>query len=264
MVVNTFSVWIGLGATVGLWRVAQSVPPKQVNAWLNAGLLVLALALVGARLSYAWTNWSYFAAHPVEIPQFWLGGLTWPGAVAGLIPALAALAIQYRGLRSRPGGDERLPLGWLGDRLYPLLPPLAITAWIGSWQAGSAYGSPLPPGTPFGMPSLDESGATSLRFPLQPLAALTLVAFFWLLETRVKPLRPAGKLSGLALGGFLLHLLIFTLLRADPSPTWRGLRVDAWFAILYLAVFLTLVAIDGLLARASRKQTLSHSERTSS
>jgi prolipoprotein diacylglyceryltransferase len=244
--------------------VAQTVPPKQVNAWLNAGLLVLALALVGARLSYVWTNWSYFAAHPIEIPQFWLGGLTWPGAVAGLIPALVTLLVQYRALRSRPGGDEHLPSGWLGDRLYPLLPPLAITAWIGSWQVGSAYGSQLPPGTWWGVPSLDESGAASLRFPLQPLAALTLLAFFWLLETRVKPLHPAGKLSGLALGGFLLHLLIFSLLRADPSPTWCGLRVDAWFAILYLAIFVTLLAVNGLLARAGRKQTLSHPERSSS
>ncbi len=185
-----FSLWLGIGASLGLWRIARSVPKRQSSVWVNAGLFVLFAALLGARTSYALVNWTYFSTHLIEIPMLWIGGLTWPGAVLGMLLALAYLSTQNRTTRSRSGS-----FGWLGDRLYPLLPPIAITAWLGCWQSGVAYGASLPLNTWWGVPAIDESGLYSPRWPVQLLAALSLLIFFWLLERRIKPLRPAGRLS---------------------------------------------------------------------
>jgi prolipoprotein diacylglyceryltransferase len=251
--VNGFTLWVGIGAALGLWRVARSAPQRQADVWVNAGLLILFASLIGARLFYTWVNRAYFANHLAEIPQIWLGGLAWPGAVGAVWLALLYLAVTYRTPR---GG--RVPLGWLGDRLYPLLPPLCITIWLGCWLIGSGYGPALPAGAWWGAPSLDESGAYALHWPLQPLAALSLVIFFWLLEKKVKPLHPPGRLSGLATLGLLLHLLATSLLRADPTPTWDGLRVDTWMALAYLACFVTLVLMNSLVPHICHRHSYSN------
>ncbi len=256
---NGFTVWVGLGAALGLWRVARSSPQRQAGFWVNAGLWVLLASLAGARLFYAWVNRAYFANHLLEIPQAWLGGLSWPGAVGAAWLALAYLAVTYR-----PPRGGRVSIGWLSDRLYPLLPPLSITAWMGSWMAGIAYGPPVPAGAWWGVPGPAESGANGLYWPLQPLAALSLVAFFWLLETRARLLRLPGQLSSLAACGLLLNLLAASLLRGDPVPVWGGgLHMDTWMALFFLACLLALAIFGGLLSRYFRTsseatQTIRH------
>lgn len=249
---------------VGLWRIARSAPERQAEVWVNTGLFVLGFTLAGARLAYVWMNRDYFAAHLIEAPQIWLGGLAWEGAVGAAGFALVYLGFRFRASRSRATGVIPIPLGWLGDRLYPLLPPLAITTWLGCWQIGVAYGVSLPAGAFGGVPSLDEYGLYSLRFPLQPLAALTLLVFFVTLEMRLKPLRPAGRLSGLAISGLLLHLLVTSLLRADPAPYRHGLRVDTWMAIIYLALFLMLAILNILVLYIGRKSPFPKPEQISS
>lgn len=227
---NGFALCVGLGAAIGLWRVAHSSPKRQAAMLVNMGLLILFASLVGARLFYAWINRGYFSSHLLEIPQVWLGGLYWPGAVGGAWIAFLCLSLIMRGQRFSPGR--------LGDSLYPILPPLAISIWLGSWITGLAYGPTLPAGTWWAVPSLDESGAYSPRWPLQLLAALSLLAFFWLLEALVKKPEPAGRLSGLASVGLASHLLVASLLRADPLPTWVGMRMDTCMAIFFLILFM--------------------------
>jgi prolipoprotein diacylglyceryltransferase len=235
--VISFSLLVGIGAGIGLWRVVRGVPvvrntpERQAAFLLNTGLIVLFSGLAGARLAYVGINWGYFATHLLEAPQFWLGGLSWPGAFAGAALALLAITITAR----TPRGDA-IPTGWFGDRLYPMLPPLAIAIWLGCWQTGHGYGSLLPEGAWWGIPSLDETGNVALRWPLQPLAAFTLLAFFGLLETLLPARRPVGQLSGLAVTGLLLHLLVFSFLSAEPAPTWQGLRIETWAAIFFLAL----------------------------
>lgn len=265
---NGFSVWVGLGASVGLWRVAHSAPQRQAGAWVNAGLFVQLGMLIGARLFYVGVNWGYFSSRLLEIFQIWLGGLAWPGAVGGGMLALLSLTFLNR-LQQKHSLKQPAPrslwilLCWLADQLYPLLPPLAIMTWLASWQAGIAYGPALPAGAWWGVPSLDESGILALHFPLQPLAALTLVIFYMLLELRVKPLRPPGRLAGWAILSLLLNLLAASLLRADPVPTWSGLRVDTWSAIFYLALLTGLVIVNNLVARNEKRAVYSKPEHSS-
>jgi hypothetical protein len=234
-----------------MWRVARSVPQQQAGAWSNSCLLVLFSGLLGARLGYVLTNWAYFAAHPDEIPLIIQGGLTWPGAIFGATLVFLYLVISYRS----PRGGRATP-GWIGDRLYPLLPPLAVTTWLGSWSVGSAFGPVLPAGTWWGIPGLDEGGARGLHWPLQPLAALSLLVYYWILERSIKPLHPPGRLSWLASFGLLLNLLAASLLRADPAPTWYGLRPDTWTAAGYLVFLTGLALFNSLVPRLVRKSAV--------
>lgn len=258
--INSFSLWVGIGAALGIWRVVRSAPQQQAGVWANLCLILLAASLVGARLSYVWINWGHFAGYPVEIPQFWLGGLSWPGAIAGAWLVILVLGIWYRARTDR--SPNRLPIGWFTDRLYLLLPPVAIMAWLSNWQSGVGYGVLLPDGDWWGIPSLDESGTYQRHFPLQLLAALSLLADFWLLEMRVKPLRTPGKLSSQAMLHLLLNLFVVSLLRADPSPQWNGLRVDAWIALLYLVIYLSFVLLVNLFSQAGKKRHIASPEQS--
>jgi hypothetical protein len=252
--VNGFNLWVGLGASLGLWSIWRSAPPRQARAWLNAGLLLLVAALAGARLFYSFQNWSYFAGHPLEILQLSSGGLAWPGAAAGYGLALVGMAASYSlraGKRAIPS-----PFGLVGDRTYPLLPPLSAAIWLGCWQVGAAYGALAPEGAWWAGPMLDETGVFRQRFLLQPAAALTLLLLFGLLEARVQPLCPPGRRFILAAAGLLLHTLAATLLIASPAPTWNGLRVDTWFAAGCLAALTVLALIQRLRGRYQQKTLL--------
>ncbi|HHW54502.1 MAG: prolipoprotein diacylglyceryl transferase [bacterium] len=49
----------------------------------NLALLVVFAGIVGARAIYVLTNWSYYAARPVEMVQIWRGGLSFHGGLLG-------------------------------------------------------------------------------------------------------------------------------------------------------------------------------------
>lgn len=216
--------------------------------WVNFGLLVLSASLIGARLFYTWTNRGYFSSHMEEALQIWTGGLLWPGAIAGAGLVILILSITYR----NPRGQRCSP-GWIADQLYPLLPILSISIWMGSWLIGTAYGPQTPAGAWWGIPSLDESGIYSQRWPLQPIAAVSLLLLFWLIEMQVKPSHPAGMLSGSAFCVLLVHLILTSLMRSDPVPFWNGIRMDIWMAAFYLFCFLFIVFTARLVARLRKR-----------
>ena len=229
---NGFALWLGIGAALGLWRVAQHAPRQQASAWLDISLLVLLGSLIGARAFYVVVHWPYYQNQPGEIAQFWMGGLSWPGAWLGAL----AVMLVLRATRT-PSRGKQISLGILTDRLYPLLPPLVIAAWLGCWSVGAAYGPSAPAQAWWAVPSLDESGFYNLHWPTQPIAAASLLIFFWLLETRLPSSTRPGWLSGIAISGLLLHSLVTSLLIADPSPTWNGLRPETWMALAFLVFF---------------------------
>lgn len=244
---NGFGIWLGAGVALGLWRVARGAPRLQANAWINLALILLIAALLGARLWYVGINWIYFAAQPLETLLLHSGGLSWPGAFLGAAVMFLMAAQRFRG--------SRFPLGWVGDRLYPLLPMLSITAWLGCWSVGSAYGKSLEPGVWWGLPAIDETGLRGLRVPLQPFAALSLLLYFSILEWLHRSQRATGSIAAWGLAGLLAHLLVTSLLRGDPAPLWQGQRIDTWLAGAFLAVFLAMLAALALNGRLHGEAT---------
>jgi phosphatidylglycerol---prolipoprotein diacylglyceryl transferase len=243
--VEIFPILIGAGAVLGLVQVARHSPREGVLAWLDAGLLTLLGALVGARLYFVFMHLGYYRSQLLEIPQIWLGGLDWPGAIAGGLLAVVGISVA-----------RNLLLGQAADRLANLAPPLAIAAWLGCWMAGCAYGFET---TAFGLRTLIEDGSFSVRFPVQILAALSLLCYYAWLEIGVSYSLPAGRRAGLIGLGLAINLLAFSFLRADPAPLWYGLRPDSWAAavlgIIMLAVCLVSPGLFSKRVMASERRS---------
>jgi phosphatidylglycerol:prolipoprotein diacylglycerol transferase len=167
---------------------------------------------------------------PFEGLQFYLGGLSWPGALAGGLFALAIFAAL-----------NRLSPAPLADNLLPLLATLSTGAWLGCWLTGCAYG--ITSDAWWSLPSPDEWGVIANRWPVQIWGAMLVISLVALLDRLALPARlKPGYRALLGLLGISLIQLGLTFLRGDPGLTWFGLRLEAWGALAYC-----LLAVMGLL-----------------
>ncbi|NPV77360.1 MAG: hypothetical protein HPY59_13440 [Anaerolineae bacterium] len=226
--VNDFAFYLGLGAFIGVWQTARRAPQDDLLRWIGASWVVLLGALLGARVGFVLFHLGYYQRHLAEILQLWMGGLDWPGALAG---GLAALGIVWRSWRK--------PFGQLADGLAPLALPLAAGAWLGCWGSGCAYGAPMPGWGGMAVP--DESGAVIRRFPLQLMAVLALIVLAAWFEIRHPRPSPAGSYAGRVALGLGALMLLASFLRADPAPRWAGLRPDTWVALLWVIADLAII-----------------------
>jgi prolipoprotein diacylglyceryltransferase len=201
-----YALMIGLGASLGIWRIYQNAPLEQRNEYLNNGLLVQFCILVGARLGYVIQYWNYYQHARREIFLFVEGGLTLWGAIAGgFFGFIMVLSISERQIFQ------------VADALSPMLAPLSIAVWLASWRVGVAYGELAPRDVWWTLPAVDEFGHLSYRFPLQVAAAIAILFPFMWLET-VKPFNGIvgmqASMSILILGGILS---MFMVQRADSG-----------------------------------------------
>jgi len=221
--IYAFALMLGAAAALGLAWVAWEAPPKQTFPRLDAGLSTLAGGLVGGRAAYVALHWGYFQNHSIEIPQVYLGGLAWPGALAGTALGLALYAgIAHQGI------------GKLADALLPLGLVLLVAACLACWMNGCAYGLAIEGW--WALPVQDEWGDWERRVPVQLLGALLALVIYWLVE-RLRPTLPVPGQAAI-LAGLLFSLVMFALswLRADPTPILGGLRLEAWSSLAFAAL----------------------------
>jgi len=213
-----FSLLLGLGALTGLLLAGWKAPKKETIRYVDAGVGILFGALLGSRAVSVAVNYNYYQSHPGEIFQVWLGGFSSIGAIAGGILALFIIAAWWK-----------IPTGTLADTLLPLVGALTVTAWLECWVDRCSYG--VPSHAWWAVPGRDEWGVLAARVPVQLAGATLSLVFIWLLD-RVSKRLPASGLSA-SIGLFGLSGVIFGLsyLRADPTPIWQGLRLEAWGAI---------------------------------
>ena len=218
-----FPLLLGIGSSLGLAWVATRARLRVVQSQLDAGLVALLAGFIGGRLAYTAVHWPYFRDHPVEIALMPLGGLAWPGAVLGALVGLLAFAAL-----------KRQPFLKLADTLLPLATTLAVSAWLACWLDGIAYGRLVDAW--WVVPARDEWGAIAPRLPVQFMGATLTLGLFWLLDMR----QPRNPLPGLMAMrwclGFSLIMLGLSMLRADPAPTWLGLRLETWAAMIFLLI----------------------------
>jgi prolipoprotein diacylglyceryltransferase len=219
---NYFAFLLGLGCALGVWNLTRRAGKQQAVP----ALLILTAALLGARSVYALIHYHYYSQHPVEIFLLSVGGLDGPGALLGGLLAWLWLA-----------GKDRRPIGRSLDDGTALFIPLILAAWLGCWLEGVAYGMPMPAGS--ALSRLDWKTPSHPHWPLPLLAALVLMALFYVLDRYLKN-GPAGLYGGLILTAGLGSMLVVSFLRMDgPSPFWNGWRLDTWITLgLSLAFWL--------------------------
>ncbi|HEX7172073.1 MAG TPA: prolipoprotein diacylglyceryl transferase [Candidatus Limnocylindria bacterium] len=135
-----------IGGLLGT-RVARWLNEDPDDGWAML-LLVMILAVVGARLYHVIHLWDYYVANPVLIPQIWEGGLGIPGGVAG--GALGILiATRSQGLHTARWMDIFAPALLLGQ----------VIGRLGNFVNQELYGPPTslcgteyPPCLPWGIP----------------------------------------------------------------------------------------------------------------
>ncbi len=225
--VYAFSLLLGVGAALGLgWMITRSPDSSPL-----IGVAALIASVIGGRAAYLLTNWAYYRTSPAEIIQLPLGGLAWGGALTGgLLAWLVAAWIM------------RLPPGALADALFPLIPLIALAAWLGCWLDGCGYGALTSQWV--AIPARDEWGNVAGRVPVQRigalLALLTLIGFDLVHGAAKIP----GRAASLGLVAVALQLWWLTTLRADPAPLWRGYRLDLWAAWGFAAVAVLMLGLS--------------------
>jgi len=223
---GTFSLYaiiLSAAAALGLF-LAWWLAEDRRTAILDAGSGILVISLIGARTGFVLRNLSFFLNHPWQIPQFWLGGLSWAGGIIGAGLALLGIHLIWKE-----------PLGELTDQYLPLLGVMAFGAWLASWGSRIGYG----PETEswFGIPVQDIYGFTLKRWPLPILGAV--LSGGWITAIILFPIkrqRPAGFRSLLGLAGIAAINGLISFLKVDPAPVLWGLRWESWFSLFVLLI----------------------------
>lgn len=164
-----------IGGLLGT-RVAQWLGEDPEDGW-SMLLIVLVLAVIGARAYHVIHLWDYYSANPIVIPQIWNGGLGIPGGVAG--GALGILIYtRRRSLNTARWMDVFAPALLLGQ----------VIGRLGNYVNQELYGPPttlcgdgFPPCLPWGVQIAAENrGGTpwdAVTFPVETTTFVPLFAY---------------------------------------------------------------------------------------
>ena len=220
-----YAIILSAGAALGLtlsWLLAG----KDREGFIDSGIVLALSILIGSRLSFVVRNFSYFQEIPLEIPQFWLGGLSWPGGFLGAAAGIALVHLIWK-----------KPWGELIDSYLAFFGLLTVGIWLAGWGTESGYG-PITESW-FGVPVKDFFGLVKPRWPLPILGAVlsagwTAGMIFYPLKRGVNP----GFRGLLGIAGLILINGIVSFFRVDPAPSLWGLRYESWISILLFAAAL--------------------------
>ena len=86
--IHTYGFLIAEGFLVALWFAVRragrdGVPSEKA---VDIGFYGLLAAIIGSRVFYIATNWSYYAGRPLDILKIWEGGLVFYGGVLFAVP----------------------------------------------------------------------------------------------------------------------------------------------------------------------------------
>ena len=231
---NAYPWVLAIGALISLlWLGLQPTQREsEATVRIDAGIIALLAGLLGARVGYVATHWSYFSQRPDEALYFWQGGLSW---AAGAFGALVGLGVYV--LLSRRSFWR------IVDALAIPAAIVASAAWLGCLIDRCAYGFKTAPGllTP---PAPDMIGNIAPRWPTQALGGLISLivvgVLYWLSHLDLRP----GLLAALSLSLVALIALALSFTRGDPMPVFAGIRLDGLGSAAILSLGLIALVVN--------------------
>ena len=156
---------------------ARGIPEEPMH---SLSLLILLLAIVGARALFVITHWGDYAADPLGIFRIWEGGLIlYGGILFGIVGSI--IYVKLRGI----------PVWRVGDAIAPSMALGIGIGRLGCFMNGCCFG--LPTTLPWGV-HFPANSVPSYTFPGAPLHPsqiyLSLAGFgifVWLLAADRKP-----------------------------------------------------------------------------
>jgi phosphatidylglycerol:prolipoprotein diacylglycerol transferase len=221
--------------TLGMWRVRKGlsigITARDVDDMILYGVLGV---ILGGRLGYVlFYKFDYYMAHPLEIFQVWMGGMSFHGGFIGVMIAVAVFC-RIRKLR------------WIStmDFIAPMAPLGLMAGRIGNFINGELPGRPTT--LPWGMWFPQTDPTPLARHPSQlyeaSLEGLTLFIILWWFSSRP---RPAGAVSGAFLLGYgcFRFLVEFTRQPDDFLGLLAlGLSMGQWLSLPMIVAGIAMIA----------------------
>ena len=232
--------WYGLMYVLGFIACFQlvkfqlkslSLKPLQIH-FENLNIVLILSLIVGGRLGYVvFYNLPYYLEHPLKIPATWSGGMSFHGAVIGLLIG-GLLFCKLKEIDF-----------WSAADLYIVTIPIGLgLGRLGNFINGELFGKVT--NVPWGM--VFPHGGPLPRHPSQLYEALLegLVLFVILWSLRKKPweasLRwPHGSLFALFLVGYGIFRFLIEIVRQPDA------QVGLVFGVLSMGQLLSIVMLFG-------------------
>ncbi len=223
----SYGLMVAAGVLAALFlmlRLARREGFPNANQVYDLIFVTILTGFLGARVLYVLQNFSWYAAHPVEIIAIWEGGLVFYGGMAGALIGVIVFS-KLKGLSVL--------------RVFDFLMPFVAFAHafgrIGCFLNGCCYGKfcELPWAVTF--PHLDHP-----VHPTQLYEALFNFALFFFLYSRYIRQHATGEIMGLYFAGYAVGRFAIEFWRGD-NPLWYGLTLNQWGSLLVFtaaAVFL--------------------------
>lgn len=245
--VGPFAIrWYGLfmaifiGVSMYLFITGGSRQGIDEDFLYNLSLIAVLSAIAGARLIYVATNWSHYAADPVEIIRIDHGGLSFHGALGG--------GILATWLYSRA---HKINMGRLLDLMVPGVAVGIALVRIGNLINGEVLGRV----------------AANLPFPRHPaqlygsaIGLILLVVYY--VQNRRQPPHPAGyKFWSFVLYYQILRGVVEETFRANPLYAWGYVNTDwgiGFFTLTHLVTIPIVLLALFMMNRIVAGSKLSH------
>ena len=231
MYVLGFIAFITLGKLRVRRGLSNGITARDVDDMILYGVLGV---ILGGRLGYVlFYKLDYYMAHPAEIFQVWMGGMSFHGGFIGVMVAIALFCWRRK-------------LRWIStmDFIAPMCPLGLMFGRIGNFINGELPGRPTD--LPWGMwfPQADREPLA--RHPSQlyeaSLEGLTLFIILWWYSS--KP-RPPGAVSGAFLLGYgcFRFLVEFTRQPDDfLGLLAMGLSMGQWLSLPMILAGIAMIA----------------------
>lgn len=245
--IRAYALLILVGIALAVWiadrRYRRRGGPAETV--LDVSVWAVLFGIVGARLYHVLTlPGAYFGPNgdPLRVFQIWTGGLGIMGGVA--LGAVGAwFALRRRGLRLAPFADALAP---------GLLVAQAVGRW-GNWFNQELFGRPttLPWGLQIDDAHLPAGYASGTLFHptflYESLWNLAGAAVLVALDRRYRFTH--GRLFALYMLWYGVGRCVVESLRIDTAEYVAGLRINLFFALVFVAVALLAVALTTRAAR---------------
>ena len=131
---RSYGLMIALGLFIALQYVVSRAKAGNIsqNKIMDLVLYTVVAGLIGARITYVLTNFSYYSRNVADIFKIWEGGLVYYG---GLIAGVITVIVYVRAHRE-------IDFWETGDMLAPALSLGQVFGRLGCLLAGCCYGKP--------------------------------------------------------------------------------------------------------------------------
>ncbi len=228
----SYGFFIAAAILLGLGLSMKEARRKNLNHKLipDLGFYLILGALAGSRLLYVLLNPLYFLENPLQIIQFWKGGLVFVGG------AIAAGLIAWLYLNKKNEPFRK----WL-DAFAPGIAAGQALGRIGCVMAGCCYGKQC--SLPWSVTFKNPNSLAPLNTPLHPTQlyhSLSGVIIFILLIAAKKKVRQPGQLFALFLMLYALFRFVVEFFRGDFRGHLGFLSVTQWIVCLVFILGLSL------------------------